>query len=62
MGDGGGRRKAAENNGKQQGTAGTVGDGPSLGFVGQVLKKTGRDDRMPSVLVFDSYLSGNFRK
>ena len=40
----------------------TVGDGPSLGWVGQVPEKTGWDDRMPSVLVFDSYLSGNFRK
>ena len=79
MGDGGGRRKTAENNGKKWKTAedgggrhgtagdgrgrwGTVGDGPSLRCVGQVLEKTGRDDRMPSVLVFDSYLSGNFRK
>jgi len=68
-GDGGGRRKTAENNGKERKTAGdgggrwgTVGHGPSLGCVGQVPRKTGRDDRMPSVLVFDSYLSGNFRK
>ena len=78
-GDGRGRRKIAEINGKQRkaaeggggrpGTAwdgrgrwGTVGDGPSLRCVGQVPEKTGRDDRMPSVLVFDSYLSGNFRK
>ena len=33
--------------------------------LGQLEKMTGRDDRMPSVLVnlvFDSYLSGNFRK
>ena len=72
MEDGGGRRKTAENNGKQRKTAEdggdgmgrreTVGDGPSLRCVGQVPEKTGRDDRMSSVLVFDSYLSGNFRK
>ena len=69
MGDGGGRQKAAGDNGKQRKTVedgrgrwGTVGDGPSLGCVGQVPEKTGRDDRMPSFLVFDSYLSGNFRK
>ena len=29
---------------------------------GQLEKMTGRNDRMPSVLVFDSYLPGNFRK
>jgi len=63
------QRKTTENNGKQRKTAGdgrgrweTVGDGPSLGCVGQVPEKTGRDDSMPSVLVLDSYLSGNFRK
>jgi len=67
--DGGGRRGTAENSGKQRKTAEdgrgqceTVGDGPSLGCVGQVPEKTGRDDSMPSVLVLDSYLSGNFRK
>jgi len=67
--DGGGRRKTAENNGRRRKTAGdgrgrqgTVGDGPSLGCVGQVPEKTGWDDRMPSVLVFDSYLLGNIRK
>ena len=48
--------------GDGRGRPGTVGDGPSLGCVGQVPEKTGRDDRMPSVLVIDSYLSGNFRK
>ena len=31
-----------------------MGDGPSIGCVGQVPEKTGRDDRMPSILVFDS--------
>ena len=41
---------------------GTVGDGPSLGCVGQVPEKTRRDDGMPSVLVFDSYLLDDFRK
>ena len=58
-GDGGGRRGTA---GDGIGRPGTVGNGPSLGCVGQVPEKTGRDDRMPSVLVLDSYLSGNFRK
>jgi len=68
-GTAGGRRKRAENNGKERKTAGdgrgrwgTAGHGPSLGCVGQVPGKTGRDDRMPPVLVLDSYLSGNFRK
>jgi len=68
-GDGRGRRKTAENNGKQRKMAGdgrgrweTVGDGPSLGCVGRVPEKTGRDDSMQSVLVLYSYLSGNFRK
>ena len=67
--DGGKQRKTTENSGRRQkaagdgiGWPGTVGDGPSLRCVGQVPEKTGRDDRMPSVLVFDSYLSGNFRK
>jgi len=57
-GDGGGRRKRAENNGKERKTAGdgggrwgTVGHGPSLGRAGQVPGKTGRDDKLPSVLV-----------
>ena len=68
VGDGQGRRKTAGNNRKLRKMAEdgrgrwTVGDGPSLGCVGQVPEKTGRDDRMPSVLVFDSDLSGNFRK
>ena len=31
-----------------------MGGGPSLGRVGQVAEKTRRDDRMPSVLGFDS--------
>ena len=73
---GGGRRKTAENNRKKQETAEDSGgrhgkagdgrrlwgDGPSLRCVGQVPENTGRDDRMPSVLVFASYVSGNFRK
>ena len=69
MEDDGGRQGTAENSGKQRKTAedgggqrGTVGDGPSLRCVGQVPEKTGRDDRMPSILVLDFYLSGNFRK
>jgi len=68
-GDGGEQRKSMESSrrwpktaGDGMGRPGTVGDGPSLGCVGQVPEKTGQDDRMPSVLVFDSYLSGNFRK
>ena len=69
MGDGRGRQGTAGDGGKQRKTAGDgsgrwemVGDGPLLGCVGQVLEKTGRDDRMLSVLGFDSYLSENLRK
>ena len=54
-----------ENNGKQRKTVGDGGDGGGRSFTqmrGASYGKTGRDDRMPSVLVFDSYLSGNFRK
>jgi len=57
-GDGGGRRKTAENIGKQQKTAGDGGGrhnavrpGPWLLLVRQVQEKTGRDDEMSSVLV-----------
>ena len=39
---------------------GDAGDGPSLRGVGQFPEKTGRDARMSSVLVLDSYLLGNF--
>jgi len=53
-GGGGGRRKTTENSGKQGGTTGddnAVRPGPTLLLVGQVQKKTGRDDTMSSVLV-----------
>jgi len=58
-GDGGGRHATAGDGGRRYLT---VGHSPSLGRAGQVLEKTGQDNRMPSVLVLDSYLSGNFRK
>jgi len=65
-GDGGGWQGTAGKQGKVAGDGWgrweTVGDGPSLGYVGQVAEKTGRDDSIPFVLGLGSYLSGNFRK
>ena len=65
----GGRWGTAESSRRWQRTAGdgwevwgTVGEGSSLRCVGQVPEKTGRDNRMPSVFIFDSHLSGNSRK
>ena len=52
MGDGRGRRKTAENIGKQRKTAGDGGG----------RQRTVGDDKMSSVLVLGSYLSGKFRK
>ena len=41
---------------------GPPGNGPSLCYTGQVPEMSGRDNRMSSVLIFNSYLLGNFRK
>jgi len=57
--DGEGRTAVVEDGGGHQGRAG---GSPSLGCVGQIPAETTWDNGMPSILIFPSYLLGNFGK